>query len=180
MTFVYFRLCCESKLSAGVCKAIVQPLEGLSWVGSEWCIIRRLNSFLSDLVRSRHRLRKSRRHMTEGGRRRSQTMLEQGHSLAWHRCRQGRAPMSNHRTQLYPSCSHGRRPPCCVAWEGSRSSQVGGRVPSCWQDRRPWLSQWKPRRGAFYCSLHFSWSWRTEKTISMVDLLALNPHWDSG
>ena len=30
------------------------------------------------------------------------------------------------------------------------------------------------------CSLHFSWSWRREKTMSIVDLPARKPHCDSG
>ena len=30
------------------------------------------------------------------------------------------------------------------------------------------------------CSLHFSWSWRREKTVSIVDLPAQKPHCDSG
>merc|ERR1712096_161117 len=31
-----------------------------------------------------------------------------------------------------------------------------------------------------FCSLHFSCSCRTEKIISVVERLDLNPHWDSG
>ena len=30
------------------------------------------------------------------------------------------------------------------------------------------------------CSLHFSWGWRREKTMSIVDLPARKPHCDSG
>ena len=82
----------------------------------------------------RYRLRKSRRS-------KDTALLDTNADREWLRCR-----TIVHNCTLHVLMEGGHH----VAWGGgNRPFQVGERVPSSWLDRRPWLSEWTPRRGAF-------------------------------
>ena len=102
------------------------------------------------------------------------------HSLVSCRCIFQKAQMNCRWTALSPSCWTGRIRSSCVVLGAPNLSECSEDAVSNDKVKGHGKVNGKATYSGICCSLHFSWSWWREKTMSTIEPLARKPHCDSG